>query len=317
MSKPRIVVVAWMPDGVFEKLAQRRPEFEWIDARSSAALEKNLAAANILYGLPPPARLSEAADLRWIQLISAGVPHELCPLAQARKMVVTNLAGLYGNSIAEHAFALMTVLARDLHLAFRNQTARVWDRTVGRGMSDLSGKTLSIVGLGDIGRAIARLGRAYGMRVVGCRRTDRPVAEVDRLYPLKDLHAMLAEGDFVAVAAPLIASTQGMLGRAEFAAMKPGVVYVNVSRGPIAREEALLDALRSGHVAAAGLDVFTVEPLPADHPFWTMPQVVASPHYAGDVINQSDRPAERFARNLASWVTDRPLEGVVDLEWGY
>ena len=245
------------------------------------------------------------------------MPQELCPIAAARKIVVTNLAGLYGNSIAEHAFALMTVLARHLHTAFRNQTARVWDRGIARGMGDLHGKTLSLVGLGDIGRAIARLARAYGMRVVGCRRTDRPVAEIDRLYPLKELHAMLAEGDFVAAVAPLIASTQGMLGPAEFAAMKPGVIYVNVSRGPIAREDSLLDALRRGQVAAAGLDVFTTEPLPADHPFWTMPQVVVSPHYAGDVINQSDRPAERFVRNLAAWAMGQSMEGIVNLEWGY
>ena len=155
------------------------------------------------------------------------------------------------------------------------------------------------------------------MRVVGCRRTDRAVAEVDRLYPLSQLHAMLAEGDFVAAVAPLIASTHGLLGPAEFAAMKPGVIYVNVSRGPIAREDALLDALKRGQVAAAGLDVCTTEPLPADHPFWTMPQVVISPHYAGDVINQSDRPAERFARNLASWTMGEPMEGIVDLDWGY
>ena len=128
---------------------------------------------------------------------------------------------------------------------------------------------------------------------------------------------MLAEGDFVAAVAPLIASTNGMLGPAEFAAMKPGVIYINVSRGPIAREDALLDALKRGHVAAAGLDVFSTEPLPPEHPFWTMPQVAFCPHVAGEVINQSDRPAERFARNLAAWTMGRPLEGVVDLAWGY
>ena len=317
MSKARIVVMAWLPDGAFEKLAQRRPEFDWIDARKAAALDKSLASANILYGLPPLARLAEAKELRWIQLISAGVPGELCPLAQARKIVVTNLAGLYGNSIAEHAFALMTVLARQMHVAQRNQAARQWDRGIMRSMFDLHGKTLAIVGLGDIGRAVARLGRAYGMRIVGCRRTDRPTPEVDRIYPLSQLHVMLAEGDFVVVATPLIASTEGMLGAAEFAAMKRGVVFVNVSRGPIAQEAALLDALKKGHVAAAGLDVFTTEPLPGEHPLWTMPQVVLIPHCAGEIINQSDRPSERFARNLAAWTMGQPLEGVVDLAWGY
>lgn len=317
MSKPRIVVAAWMPPGVFEKLAQRRPEFEWIDAREPAALDRALAGANILYGLPPVPRLAEATQLRWIQLISAGVPQELCTIAKERNIAVTNLAGLYGISIAELAFAFMTMLARRLHLAMRNQPARLWDRGIAEGVCSLSGKTLSIVGLGDIGRAVARLARAYGMRAVGCRRTDRPIPDIDRLYSLEELHAMLAEGDFVVATAPLIPSTHGMLGAAEFAAMKRGVFYVNVSRGPVAVESALLDALRSGHVAAAALDVFTVEPLPVDHPFWTMPQVVVSPHVAGEVVNQSDRPAERFARNLAAWMTERPLEGIVDLEWGY
>jgi phosphoglycerate dehydrogenase-like enzyme len=108
-----------------------------------------------------------------------------------------------------------------------------------------------------------------------------------------------------------------MLGAAEFAAMKPGVLYVNVSRGGIAREEALLAALRSGHVAAAGLDVFAVEPLPPDHSFWSMPQVLISPHVAGDPVNDTERPAERFARNLAAWTAGRRLEGVVDLAEGY
>ena len=317
MSKARVVVAAWMPDSVFEKLAQRRPEFDWIDGREPTVLDRTLSSANILYGLPPVPRLAQASELRWIQLISAGVPEELCPLAQERKIVVTNLAGLYGNSIAEYAFALMTVLARRLHLAFRNQAARVWDRDIARGVSNLHGKTLALVGLGDIGRAMARLARAYGMRVIACRRTGRPSPEVDRLYPLNELHAMLAEGDFVSAVAPLIASTQGMLGPAEFAAMKPGVIYINVSRGPIAREDALLDALKRGHVAAAGLDVFSTEPLPTEHPFWTMPQVALCPHVAGEVINQSDRPAERFARNLAAWSLSRPLEGLVDLAWGY
>src|SRR5262249_15575959 len=113
------------------------------------------------------------------------------------------------------------------------------------------------------------------------------------------------------------ARTEGMLGPAEFAAMKRGVICVNVSRGAIAEERALLDALRSGQVAAAGLDVFATEPLPADHPLWTMPQVILSPHYSGETSNLSAWPAERFARNLRAWWLGRELEGVVDLEWGY
>jgi phosphoglycerate dehydrogenase-like enzyme len=212
----------------------------------------------------------------------------------------------------------MLILSRNLHLALRNQQQALWDRSINRTMRDLHGQTLAIIGLGNIGRAIARLARAHGIRVVGCQwPEDRPVPEVDRLYPCRDLHDMLAEADIVAVAAPLTEQTVGMLGPAEFAAMKHGALYVNVSRGAVAREEALLDALRSGQVGAAGLDVFSVEPLPPDHPFWTMPQVVISPHYSGETVNTSSLPVLRFQRNLHNWLTGRPLEGLVILERGF
>ncbi len=317
MSKPQVLILAWLPDGVLPRLAAEFPGCDFLDAREAAAFDRHWPAATAVYGQPPVARLGEAAALRWIQLISAGVPQDLCPAAHERGLTVTNLAGLYGPTIAEHALALMTMLARNLHTACRNQFSRTWDRDVARGMSDLHGRTLALVGVGNIGRHVARLARAYGMCVLGCRRTDRPTPFVDRVYPLKDLHAMLAGADFVTVTAPLTAHTEGMLGPAEFAAMKAGAFYVNVSRGGVAQEAALLEALRSGRLAGAGLDVFTVEPLPADHLFWAMPQVVVSPHYSGETVNNSALPVERFARNLRAWLAGRPLEGVVNLEWGY
>ncbi|MCI0456381.1 MAG: D-2-hydroxyacid dehydrogenase [Gemmataceae bacterium] len=316
-AEPLVLVLAWMPEGVLPRLAAQFPEVTWVDAREPAALERHLGQASITYGLPPVSRLDDAPGLRWIQLISAGVPQDLCPAASKRGITVTNLSGLYGPSIAEHALALMVLLARNLHVVLRNQQQRRWDRTVANTMSDLQGRTLAIVGLGNIGRSIARLARAYGMRVVGCRRTDVRVPEVDRLYCGAELHAMLAEADFVAVATPLTARTEGLLGPAEFAAMKPGVIYINVSRGAVAQEPALLAALHSGQVAAAGLDVYATEPLLPDHPLWEMPQVIVSPHYCGETINLSSRPAERLARNLRAWLAGQELEGVVDLEWGY
>jgi phosphoglycerate dehydrogenase-like enzyme len=317
MSKPQVLVLAWLPDGALAQLAQAFPECDLHDGRDPAAFERHWSTATVTYGLPPLPRLAEAPGLRWIQLISAGVPQELCPPARARGLTVTNLAGLYGPSIAEHTLALMTVLARNLHVALRQQQARQWDRGVAETMTDLHGRTLALVGAGNIGQNVARLARVYGMRVLACRRTDRPTPFVDRVYPLRELHALLAEGDFVAVAAPLTAQTEGMLGPAEFGAMKRGAFYVNVSRGAVAQEAALLEALRSGQLAGAGLDVFAVEPLPPEHPFWSMPQVLVSPHYSGETVNNSALPMERFARNLRSWLLGRPLEGVVDLEWGY
>jgi phosphoglycerate dehydrogenase-like enzyme len=318
MAHPTIAVLAWLPDGVFEQFQSDHADFDWRDARTPDALNKHLAEATITYGLPPVDRLAEAPGLRWVQLISAGVPPELCAAARQRDITVTNLAGLYGPSIAEHALGLLILLTNNFHAAMRNQLREVWARDVGNRIGDLRGKTLAVIGLGNIGRNVARLARAFGMQVIGCRRRgELPVPEADRVYPVEQIRHMLAEADCVVVAAPLIASTEGMLGPREFAAMKPGAIYVNVSRGPVAREEALLEALRSGRLAAAGLDVFATEPLPPGHPFWQMPQVVVIPHFAGEAINQSARPAERFRRSLAAWQTKRPLEGLVDLEWGY
>jgi D-2-hydroxyacid dehydrogenase (NADP+) len=316
-AKPVVLTFGDMPDGALARLADEFTAYEFVDARDPAVLDRRLAEAVVSYGAPPTTRLAEAPSLRWIQLFWAGVPRDLCPAAQRQNITVTNAAGLYGPTIAEHTLALMTVLARNLHLAFRNQQERRWDRGVAKTMSDLRGRTLALVGVGNIGRHVARLASAYGMRVLGCRRTDRAAPHLDRLYRPNELHAMLAEADYVVVAAPLTAHTEGMLGPAEFQAMKRGVIYVNVSRGGIAQEQALLAALQSGQVAAAGLDVFATEPLPPEHLLWTLPNVVITPHYSGETVNSSLLPVERFARNLRAWSAGRPLEGLVSLEWGY
>jgi D-2-hydroxyacid dehydrogenase (NADP+) len=317
MTRTRVLVLAWLPEGCFERLRSAFPSCDWIDGRDPAVRDQSLAAAEVAYGLPPLERLPEAAHLRWIQLTSAGVPTELCPPARQRGLTVTNLAGLYGPTIAEHVFGMLLLLARNFLTVQRNQQTHRWDRAVMNGVVDLHGRTLAIVGLGNIGRAVARLGRAFGMRVVGCRRTATPTPDVDQVYPYTDLPAFFAEADAVVVAAPLTPVTNGLLGAEAFGALKWGAIYVNVSRGAIAQEAALLDALRSGRVAAAGLDVFAVEPLPPEHPLWDLPQVFVSPHYSGETVNWSGLPAERFRRNLAAWLAGRPLEGCVDLEQGY
>lgn len=317
MSKPLVVALAWTPAGTIARLAADFPDLEIVDAQVPAAFDRCWPDAVIAYGLPPVERLSDASRLRWVQLLSAGVPPDFCAAARQRGLTVTNLAGLYGTSIAEHTLALTLFLARNLHLALRNQMSRRWDKDIGSSMRDLQGRTLAIIGLGSIGSEVARLARAMGMRVTGCRRTSGPAPFLDRLYTWSERKEMLREADVVVVAAPLAHHSEGMIGADEFAAMKRGVLFINVSRGAVAQEAALLAALQSGQVAAAGLDAYEVEPLPEDHPFWTMPQVIVSPHYSGDGINASELPAQRFARNLRAWHLGLPLEGSVDLEWGY
>lgn len=270
-----------------------------------------------MYGLPDLRRIGEADALRWIQLASAGVPGQLCVAVRKQNIRLTNLAGLYGPSIAEHALGMMLFLSRNLHMAHRNQQGRRWDQSVAGTMRDLHGKTLAVVGLGNIGQNVARLARAFGMRVLGCRQRPRPIPLVDRVYAPPEVRAMLGEADYVVVAAPLTPQSERMLGAGEFGAMKPGTILVNVSRGRVIDEAALIRALESETLAAAGLDVFADEPLAREHAFWGMPNVFVSPHYSGDAVNNSTLPAERFARNLRAWRENRELEGEVDLERGY
>jgi phosphoglycerate dehydrogenase-like enzyme len=316
-TKSVVLMIAWAPDSIWSRLRSDFTDLTVIDARDQAVLETHLPEATITYGLPPVSLLSNAPALRWIQLSSAGVPWELCDTLINRNVQVTNLAGLYGPSIAEHALALMLMLARNLHQAHRQQHDKLWQRDLAKQLTDLHGKTAGIIGLGNIGQNIARLCRSFGMRVVGCRRTVQPTPHVDQLYPRQELHALLGEADFVVVAAPFTRETDGLLGRAEFAAMKRGAFYVNVSRGGVAQEPALLDALRSGQLAGAGLDVFAAEPLAADHPFWSMPQVIVSPHYSGETVNTSSRPGELFLRNLRAYLGGQPIGHRVDLRLGY
>jgi len=258
MSKQAILACHWLPDGELARWTKEFSDCDFIDARDLQVAARELPRATIVYGLPDTTLLPQATGLRWIQLASAGVPAALCPVAAQQNIRVTNLAGLYGPTIAEHALGLMLILSRNLHVAQFNQRDKKWDRTVANTMRDLHGKTIAVVGLGNIGQNIARLTKALGMRVVGCRRTPRPTPFTDRVYHVREIKTMLAEADYVAVTAPLTRGTTGLLGPAEFQAMRQGAFYINVSRGPVAQEAALVDALQSGRLAGAGLDVFAV-----------------------------------------------------------
>ncbi|MEI7685617.1 MAG: D-2-hydroxyacid dehydrogenase [Planctomycetota bacterium] len=317
MSETVVVCHSFLPDGQLARWQADFPGVVFHDARSPEAFVRHKADATIAFGLPPFDALAGMTKLRWLQLASAGVPGALCPLASERSLRVTNLAGLYGPSIAEHALGMMLILSRNLHVAYSQQAAKIWDQSVNRTMRNLAGSTLGVIGLGNIGVNIARLGQAMGMRVVGCRRSAKTTPYVDQVYACSERNRVAAEADVVAVAAPLTRDTDAFLGREFFAAMRPGALIVNVARGAVIDESALIEALQTGKVGGAGLDVFAVEPLPAESPLWTLPNVVVSPHYSGDVVNFSTAPADRFTRNLRNWLSQRDLEGSVLLDLGY
>jgi phosphoglycerate dehydrogenase-like enzyme len=269
-----------------------------------------LARADVLLDLPqhePRPVLELCPRVRWVQTSSAGVGPLVQRLGlQDAELIVTTASGLHAQPLAEFVFATLLFHSKELGRLQEEQRARQWNRFAGR---ELAGQTMAIIGPGRIGREIARLARAFRMRAVAMGRSSDPArAEalgVDRLYDRSELHQMLAEADCLVVCAPHTPETDGLLGVAEFAALKPGAVFVNIGRGAIIDEDALLEALRSGRIAFAGLDVFREEPLPPDSPFWDMPSVLVNPHSASTVATENGKITERFIENLGHYLDGR------------
>ena len=201
MPQSTIAVCHWLPDGVLARWTNDFAECEFVDAGTREQQQGRLARCDVAYGLPDLEALEKSPTLRWVQLASAGVPAALCGLARAKGIRVTNLSGLYGPTIAEHALAMLLTLSRNLQVAQRNQASKTWDRSVANTMRDLHGRTLAIFGLGDIGLSIARIAKAFGMRVVGCSRSGESKPGVDQIYSCADVKAMFSEADHAAVTA--------------------------------------------------------------------------------------------------------------------
>lgn len=258
-----------------------------------------------------------AQKTRWVHSLSAGVDYMLTPEFVASEAPLTNGRGAFKDSLAEYAIAAMLFFAKDLRRLLRNQEARKWEPF---DMRMLRGQTLGIVGYGEIGNATAQLAASLGMRVLAVRR--RPaLSESDpnlaATYGIDRLPDMLAECDFVLVAAALTAETRGMMGAAEFAAMKPTAVVINVGRGPILVESALIDALQDGRIRGAALDVFDQEPLPPDHAFYGMENVLLSPHCADHIPGWLQLAMDVFLDNMRRFARGEPLRNIVDKKAGY
>jgi phosphoglycerate dehydrogenase-like enzyme len=266
--------------------------------------------------------LGAATNLVWIQAYSAGVDRwsSLAELFDARSVVLTNMRGVHGPVIADHVFALLLALTRDLPVHVTGRMSGTWNRA-GSGVLTpvgLESRTLLVVGLGGIGTEIARRGHGFGMRVIATRRGDDPgPAYVERVGKPADLLSMLPEADVVALAVPLTAETERMIDARAFAAMKRGTYLVNIARGKVVDQDALVAALRDGTLAGAGLDVTDPEPLPAAHPLWTFPNVLITPHMAADGALTEERARALLVENFRRFDAGEPLLNVVDLAAGY
>jgi len=260
-----------------------------------------------------PAELVNAAEnLKWFQVITAGVDRMVEEGLVGKRFVITKVTGMTSPAIAEYVIGTILMLAKGLHQSVRDQQEHKWSF---RFTAELADKTVGIVGFGSIGRETARRARAFGMRVVGCRRRaagGERDEDCDALYAYTDLRRLLEESDFVVLAVPLTEETRHMIGPTELSWMKPTASLVNIARGPVVDQEALIAALRAGTIASAALDVFDPEPLPADSPLWDMPNVIVTPHISGAIEGYGHRAAEVFVRNLRHYVAGEPLENLVD-----
>jgi phosphoglycerate dehydrogenase-like enzyme len=252
--------------------------------------------------------------LRWIQTASAGVDGLLFPELVASDVVVTNARGVFDEPIAEWVIAMLLVTTTDTLRTLELQREARWQH---RQTRRLAGRRLVVVGPGPIGRAAARKARALGMQVTAVGRTAREDAELGPIAPIDHLDEALANADHVLNALPLTPGTARLIDAAAFAAMPASATFLNVGRGATVDEAALIEALRTGGIAGAALDVFEEEPLPSDSPLWFMPNVVVSPHMCGDAEGWELEVVAIFVDNAARWARGEPLRNVVDTRLGF
>jgi phosphoglycerate dehydrogenase-like enzyme len=282
--------------------------------RTVEEVAARIAEADVILGSTSfPADLLPKADrLRWVQVTGAGVDRFLSTSVLPDDVVLTRADVAFGDQIAEYVIGHLLAVTQRMIDVVAHQRAKRWEPLE---LSWLKGRTIGIAGAGSIGRAVA--GRAVGMhmRALGYARTPREVPGFERVYAADELDEFLSELDVLVLCLPLTSETRDLIGRDELALMKPTAVLVNVARGPIVDEGALIDALAAGRLAHAVLDVFENEPLPPGSPLWEMPNVTVTSHHSG--LNIPEEIAGFFLDNLERYREGRPLRGVVDPKRGY
>lgn len=311
-----------LPDITEEQLAaiqRAAPEATIVVVRSRAEAHEHYPDAEVILGTIDRQEFGRAKKLRWLHAVAAGVDALLFPEMVESEVLLTSEKALVGEHLADHAFALLLALTRQLRRSIL-EGPRSWASRLAmrRAMIELSELTMGVVGLGGTGRAVARRARAFGMEVIAVDAEPVPPSpDVAALWGMDRFFDLLSQSDAVVICCPLTAATRGLFDQRAFEAMKPTAYLINVTRGPIVDDGALVAALREGRIAGAGLDVTPIEPLPPDHPLWEMPNVVITPHTAGASQKRAQRNIERFVENLRRYRLEQPLEGLIDKRKGY
>jgi D-2-hydroxyacid dehydrogenase (NADP+) len=303
-------------------LINKFPGLELVVAEDVKAHEAILAQAEVLITFSgaeiTTGFLNKAKNLRWIQTFLAGV--DRLPLAELKRqgVVLSNVSGVHGMPMTEQAFAYILAFVRLLPRFSVAQRRHDWDQPSGFfAFESLSGKTLTVIGTGRIGQEVARLGQAFGMRTVGVNTSGKAPLHFQRAYPTGQIKKALSMADFAVVVVPFTAQTQNLIGSEELAVLKPTAYLVNLARGTVIDEQALIKALKRQKLAGAGLDVFSQEPLPPESPLWDLPNVIITPHIGGWSANYYDRCFELFVDNLERYRTGQRLLTQIDLDKGY
>lgn len=301
--KPRHPGVRFVPcdsyEGLAEALRQEKPDVVF----STRFASTPSYPTNVILGPDGPG---------WISVGGSGVDH--LGHWDTAKVTVTNSAGVAATMMAEYTFGCMLHFSLDMAGLQNDKSAKRWtNRTV----TPLRGKTILIVGLGKTGQAVAALAQSFGMNVLGTRSRPQPMKNVDQVHAADDLPDLWKNADAVVICTPLLASTKGLVDAAAFEAMAPGTVLVDVSRGGVVVQSALIDALKTGTIAGAGLDVFETEPLPAENPLWDMPNVILSPHCSSVFDGWEADSILMFSDNLKQFIAGQPLNNIVDPDRGY
>jgi phosphoglycerate dehydrogenase-like enzyme len=292
----------------------------------SSADKELLASANVLLCAGGNATtlapfVQWMPNLAWIHSLFAGIDHLACPQLQhlSPNVVLTNAKGVFSSTLAEYVMAAVAHFNKDIPRLQRQKEGRLWDRYL---IGEIRGKTMGIVGYGDIGMSTARLARAYGMRIIGLRkRPEMSSADpfLDECVGLEKLDYLMGESDFVVVAAPLTQETKGLIGEHQFRKAKKGSVLINIGRGPVIDEHALCSALREGILGGAALDVFCEEPLPSSSELWETKNLLISPHNADLTPEGRHQSVQLFVRNCELYLEKgiQGLECVIDAKRGY
>ncbi|MGD6833007.1 D-2-hydroxyacid dehydrogenase [Sutcliffiella halmapala] len=320
MKKRIMVITQDIGDEYTKKIKALAPDWELIVGKEKDVWASYANKAEVIVGWKKDLEeisLCGGSELRWVQAWSAGVNTMPLEKLASKDIALTSANGVHAFPISETILGLMLALTRKIHTYVKNQQEKKWHHA--HMNLEMHGKTIGIIGVGEIGKETAKIAKAFGMRVLGVRNSGEEADNVDSMFTPEELHQVLPECDYVVITLPLTPLTNQMFGEKEFKMMKKSSFIINIGRGEIVKEEELVEALQTGEIAGAGLDVFVKEPLEENSPMWEMDNVIITPHTSGSTEHYTKRVIENiFLPNLLQYLEGKkPTINLVDYSKGY